>query len=197
MTAQLRSAVDKSKKQPEQKKWKVVIGDEWDYDDGDYYARYGGETFVVKLIEDLTKEELKKKEKNDPWYYPEMRTLFACELSQEDTCCGFPQLGNFETDLNDIPEGEEEKIVKALLDFMTEGNDELKKKGYYSAYIPDTKEYDKVRKVFVLAGFVPGVQLKSNHGNYTNTRWEWFDGKKVDCPLDKKHVENILKKAKK
>lgn len=178
-----------------QKEWEVVVNDEYD-DNDDYWGGYGGEQFVVQLKEKVSKEERIKRVNRDPWWMPEKRMIFGCELMQEESCCGFPQLGGFETGLDEIPAGQEEFVVKTFKNWMNkkDGN-ALKSKGYYSAYIPDIKQYDKVRKVFIAAGYIPGVRLKSNHGDYTNTRWEWFDAKKVECPIKDTYVENVMKKV--
>lgn len=114
------------------------------------------------------------KEKN--WYSQEeelvQEELWSAYIMQEATCCGFPVIGDFslesaitrKTLKPYIPE-----IAKVLI-----GQLKKKKYKYIDTYIPDTKEYSFERAVMVEAGFKPAVSLKSKHGKYTNTRWEWF-----------------------
>ena len=176
MTNELKSNMAKKqvKKKPE-KKWKLIIDP-----DGDTYGYYGGFTAVLK--EDIDEDTYEKQRKRNPWWAPDEKCIFSCELDAEESCCGFPLLRDCATNpyIDKLTEEVKEDVVKAFKKWLTsKKGDILKKKGYFMAYLPDTKEYKQAAEILEAAGFVKGVALKSNHGNYKNVRWEWFDGKKV------------------
>lgn len=114
-------------------------------------------------------------EETDDYWGEDVQVLFSCEMEAEITCCGFPVIGQFDLGIEKPSEEEAEQIGKALVKWMgTKKYGHLFKKGYVAAYVPDTKGYDGIRRVLQAAGFTKQVSLKSNHGRYTNTRWEWY-----------------------
>lgn len=171
-----------------QKQWKVVFNGDRGDDYEQHYDAY--DAFTCALQEVISEKEWKKQLDNDPWAWKDEKFLFGCSLVDEQSCCGFPVLCEFSSTKDAIPHADE--IAKELKKWMTaKGEEVLKKKGYQCAYLPDQKVYDGARAVLQAAGFMPGVKLKSNHGNYTNTRWEWFDEKKVTKPKYEAHLSTL------
>ena len=139
----------------------------------DYYGDGGG--FVVRLV--TQKDVVRPKEiggwknrYNDDGYVNRNKNrIWGAEFSTEDTCCGFPVMSGFTE-------------VKSTDDYVKEIGTKLGEYlkaqcVYMAAYLPDTNEYRATRAILQHAGFKPGVKLTTTHGeNYTNTRWEWFDG---------------------
>lgn len=91
--------------------------------------------------------------------------IWNAHLGEEESCCGFPVLMNFEeykaTETRSKEIGAE--LAKALEKNMV----------YLSAYVPETKDFTATRAILEAAGFKPGVALRSGHGKYHNVRWEW------------------------
>jgi hypothetical protein len=108
------------------------------------------------------------------WYYKwgdgraqQRHMIFDAYITQEESCCGFAVIGGL--DSCDDP-----KLFKKIAEPAgKEFGKKLKKYKYLSAYVPDTKQYETVQKFLEAAGFKPGTSVKSNHGRYTNTRWEY------------------------
>ncbi len=110
------------------------------------------------------------------------KEIWNCAEISEPLCCGIPVLGDFSREDDDSPENtprpKTEKLLKLAPEIGQLLGDRLKKlkgrKQYFCAYIPDLKSWEPERVIFETAGFKRGVSLKSKHGRYTNTRWEWF-----------------------
>ncbi len=101
--------------------------------------------------------------------------IWSAYLATEDSCCGFYVLGSFDDhdyDISRVPRKASLPYVKAIGKELDKRLD--KKMKYVSAYVPNQKQYDLTKGILNAAGFKPQVSLKSNHGKYTNTRWEWF-----------------------
>lgn len=100
--------------------------------------------------------------------------VWRARLSSEGSCCGFPVLSNFMEDIYD------EVDRKKTLLYTQEIGEWLHKKlrehkiKYICAYVPDNREFLPEQLIFTAATFQRGVVLKSKHGRYTNTRWEWY-----------------------
>ena len=160
---------------PKKQQWEL------EFDDGDYYNNYDSvDNFVCSMVRKYTDKEWEAKLASDPWAYKEIEQIVAVGLTSDESCCGFPVLAGWEC--GKMPDEVEKEVVKRFKEWMVGRHEVLKNKGYMSAYIPDQKTYETARRILKGAGFVEGVKLKSNHGPYTNTRWEWFDNKKVKPP---------------
>ena len=103
----------------------------------------------------------------DPDMYYGRKYLWSACISTEESCCGFSVLSDFGT--NKVDKGIAKQIGEKMKEVWTK-----EKAQYIAAYVPDQKRYDSVRLILVTAGFKPQAQVKSIHGKYTNTRWEWF-----------------------
>lgn len=103
------------------------------------------------------------------YYWRDPGMVLGMERLSEASCCGFPQLGIFECFNDTIFSKHAREIGEALRDKMV-----AKKVPYMVAYLPNTKEWLHYRTMLDGAGFKPTVSLKSLHGKYTNSRWEWF-----------------------
>lgn len=117
----------------------------------------------------------KKQEVLGYWWNPPADCIFECSVSSEATCCGFPVIGDFMEYDKKLDDETVRQIAERFVKFLKDKKrGELFNKGYFAAYVPDTKEYDVTRRILVATGWKPQVSLKSNHGRYTNTRWEWY-----------------------
>lgn len=109
------------------------------------------------------------------WWQPPADYIFECNVSAEATCCGFPVVGNFVEYTKKLSGEEIKHIAERFVEFLSDKKrGELFSKGYYAAYVPDLKDYEVARSILVESGWKPQVSLRSNHGRYTNTRWEWY-----------------------
>jgi hypothetical protein len=100
---------------------------------------------------------------------------WSAQVSTEPTCCAFKVLGDFYC-RNKEGAGKYTKMIGEAL-----GERLKQRKEYISAYTPDNAEYKETRAILEAAGFQKGMTIKSTHGKYTNTRWEWIPtGEKLE-----------------
>lgn len=92
-------------------------------------------------------------------------TLWGAIIGEEDSCCGFPVLSDFEENRG------LDKYAKEIGEHL--GRELEKHMVYLSAYVPETRDFAGTRAILEAAGFKPGVSLRSGHGKYHNVRWEW------------------------
>lgn len=91
--------------------------------------------------------------------------LWGAIIGEENSCCGFPVLLQFEENHGVEKHAKEigKHLAKELEAHMV----------YLSAYVPETRDFAGTRAILEAAGFKPGVSLRSGHGKYHNVRWEW------------------------
>lgn len=106
-------------------------------------------------------------------------TAWYSDMISQESCCGFTVLTGFGYDNGETPKSAKKLFQTYVKECGKALHDALKKSDvrYVSAYVPDTKEYANTTALMIAAGFIESVSVKSEHGDYTNTRWEWYPKK--------------------